>query len=58
MFSGLSPISAEIKQGFDGRSRGYGIVSFGSIEQATKAISAVNGQDVGGRAVVARFDRD
>eukprot|EP00938_MAST-03A_sp_MAST-3A-sp1_P003929 g3929.t1 len=58
MFSGLSPISAEIKQGFDGRSRGYGIVSFGSIEQAQKAISAVNGQDVGGRAVIARFDRD
>ena len=57
MFEGLSPISAEIKQGFDGRSRGYGIVSFGSIEQATKAITAVNGTDVDGRAVVARFDR-
>lgn len=56
MFGGMSPIDAEIKQGYDGRSRGYGIVSFGSIEQASKAINAINGTDIDGRSVVARFD--
>lgn len=57
MFSGMSPIEANIVQGYDGRSRGYGIVKFGSIDQASKAINSVNGTDYDGRPVVARFDR-
>jgi len=57
LFSGYSVTDAKIQVGFDGRSRGYGIVSFTSTEDAQKAISAVNGSDCDGRTVNVRFDR-
>lgn len=35
-----------------GRSRGFGFVEFESDEEADKAIAAVNGRDMGGRALI------
>jgi RNA recognition motif-containing protein len=34
-----------------GRSRGFGFVTMSSAEEAQKAIAALNGKDVGGRAL-------
>jgi len=34
-----------------GRSRGFGFVTFGDSNEALTAISAMNGKDIGGRAV-------
>jgi len=57
LFKDLGVDSAEVKQGHDGRSRGYGIVNFTSEDSATKAIEVVNNTDCDGRTVVVRFDR-
>jgi len=57
LFKGMAVSSAKIQMGFDGRSRGYGIVSFGSVEEASRAIDIVNGSDCEGRTVSVRFDR-
>lgn len=35
-----------------GRSKGFGFVEMGSEEEAQKAIQTLNGQDMGGRAIV------
>ncbi len=35
-----------------GRSRGFGFVEMGSPEEGKKAIEAMNGQNIGGRALV------
>jgi RNA recognition motif-containing protein len=44
--------SAEIIQDRDtGRSKGFGFVQMGTDEEAAAAISALNGQDHGGRAL-------
>ena len=44
--------SAEIIQDRDtGRSKGFGFVQMGSDDEATAAISALNGQEYGGRAL-------
>lgn len=40
-----------------GRSRGFGTVRFASAEAAKAAVEAMNGVDVGGRAVTVRIDR-
>ena len=34
-----------------GRSRGFGFVEMGSSDEATKAIAALNGHDLGGRKI-------
>ena len=34
-----------------GRSRGFGFVEMGSADEATKAIAALNGHDLGGRKI-------
>ena len=45
-------ISAEvIADRESGRSKGFGFVEMGSEEQATAAIAAMNGKEVGGRAL-------
>lgn len=36
---------------YDGRSKGFGFVEMGSDEQATAAISGLNGTDLEGRAL-------
>ena len=44
--------SAEVIQDREtGRSKGFGFVQMGTDEEAQAAISALNGQDVGGRAL-------
>ena len=40
--------SAEVVIGKNGRSRGYGIVTFGSEGDANSAIENTNGNDMGG----------
>lgn len=57
LFKGMSVSSSKIQMGFDGRSRGYGIVSFGSVDEASRAIDFVNGHECEGRTVSVRFDR-
>merc|ERR1711934_222280 len=59
MFSGLSLKfdSCEVVYGRDGRSRGYGLVSFSDQNQADYALKQVDGQTIDGRAVAARFDK-
>ena len=40
-----------------GRPRGFGFVTMGSAEEAEKAISALNGAQMGGRAVTVNIAR-
>jgi len=47
---------ADVKTGFDGRSRGYGIVRFDSEEEAYAAL-ALNGYNLDGREILVRFDK-
>ena len=47
---------ADVKSGYDGRPRGYGIVRFDTEDDATAAL-ALNGYDLEGREIVVRFDR-
>ncbi|KAG5254310.1 nucleic acid binding [Salix suchowensis] len=41
-----------------GRSRGFGFVSFDSTESASEAVSAMDGQDLGGKTVRVSFAKD
>jgi len=41
-----------IKDKMSGRSRGYGFVTFANEEDAAKAIEALNGYELNGRALV------
>ena len=47
---------ADVKAGYDGRSRGYGIVRFDTEEEAHAAL-ALNGYELNGRQILVRFDR-
>ena len=49
--------TAEVIIGKNGRSRGYGIVSFNSEADAQSAIEGTNGTDVNGREIIVRVDR-
>ena len=57
LFSQYSPVSAEVKMGHNGRSRGYGIVSFNSSDDAARAIGEMNGYEHDGRVIVVRLER-
>ena len=39
------------------RSKGWGIVKFGTLEEAQAAIAGMNGSDCEGRAMEVRLDR-
>ena len=56
VFSEYNVKSAEVKAGYDGRSRGYGIVTFDSDEDAATAVS-LGGYNLDGREMLVRFDR-
>jgi len=53
MFSSFGEVrSAQVVMDRDtGRSKGFGFVEFGDSQAATAAIAALNGKDVGGRAL-------
>ena len=56
LFADYGAISANVQVGFDGRSRGYGIVRFNTTEEASAAIADFNGFEHEGRQLSARFD--
>lgn len=56
MFEAYSAVGANVIFGHNGRSRGYGIVELASIDDATTAITDINGTDLGGRSLTVRFD--
>ena len=50
-------LSADVQTRHDGRSSGYALVAYESVELAQNAILCCNGTDIGGRQVLCRFDR-
>jgi len=56
VFSEYNVKTAEVKAGYDGRSRGYGIVSFESEEDAASGLQ-LGGYNLDGREMLVRFDR-
>jgi RNA recognition motif-containing protein len=50
-------LTANVQQRPDGRSKGFGIVTFVSADTARKAIGELNGQDVKGRRIQVHEDR-
>lgn len=56
VFSEYNVKTADVKAGYDGRSRGYGIVTFDSEEDAAAAVS-LGGYNLDGREMLVRFDR-
>ena len=56
VFSEYNVKAAEVKAGYDGRSRGYGIVHFESNEGAAAAL-ACNDTETDGRPMLVRYER-
>lgn len=56
VFAPYGVVSAEVKTGFDGRSRGYGVVCFVSTVDASAAL-ALSGTEIDGREIIVRYDR-
>ena len=56
-FSAYQPEYSDVKKGYDGRSRGWGIVRFASPEMAQRAITEMDGAVVEGRAIEVRLDK-
>mmetsp|Transcript_110407 Transcript_110407/g.321451 ORF Transcript_110407/g.321451 Transcript_110407/m.321451 type:complete len:204 (-) Transcript_110407:137-748(-) len=50
-------IEANVQTSRDGRSAGYGLVTYENVALATDAITLNNGMDIGGRTVFCRYDR-
>lgn len=55
--SNCQPAQCEVVFGSNGRSRGYGLVQFNSVDAANAAIAACNEMDFQGRTIVVREDR-
>jgi len=53
-----SVIRADVQMGDDGRSRGYGLVSFATARDANNCINNLNGMLLDGRDLNVHFDRD
>lgn len=57
VFSSIGSLSSvEIPQGRDGKSRGYGLVKFSTMNEAQAAIATFDGHILGGRALTVRED--
>ena len=56
LFSSYGVVSAEVKMGPNGRSRGYGLVEFETIDGAASALS-LNDVETDGRAMLVRYER-
>lgn len=56
VFSEYSVKTVDVKAGYDGRSRGYGIVTFETEEDAAEGIK-LQGYNLDGREILVRFDR-
>lgn len=52
-----TPLPADIKMDKGGRSKGWGIVKFNTLEEAMSAIAGMNASDCEGRSVEVRLDR-
>jgi nucleolin len=50
------PVSVKVQTRADGRSNGYALVSYNSVEEAQQAINDWNGFEIGDRAMRCRFD--
>lgn len=50
--SGLVESAIIIKDKMTGRSKGFGFVEMSSEEEAQKAVSTLNGSDLGGRNII------
>eukprot|EP00730_Choanoeca_flexa_P006409 TRINITY_DN12147_c1_g7_i2.p1 TRINITY_DN12147_c1_g7~~TRINITY_DN12147_c1_g7_i2.p1 ORF type:complete len:283 (+),score=77.27 TRINITY_DN12147_c1_g7_i2:36-884(+) len=61
LYSLLEPageiVEASIKYGYDGRSRGCGVVEFATAAGANNAIATLSGQEHDGREIIVREDR-
>lgn len=56
-FSGAGKITyAGIKTDDKGQSRGFGVVEFERIDEATRAIDRYNGSNIGSRVIKVRYD--
>jgi RNA recognition motif-containing protein len=58
LFAGFSVTSAEVRIGRNGQSRGFGIVTCESVEDATRAVGELHETAVGERPMTVRFDRE
>ena len=57
LYSPFNATTAEVVIGKNGRSRGYGLVTFSNENDANSAIEGTNGTNVGGREIIVRVDR-
>ena len=56
IFAGAGAAEATLTVDCDGQSRGYGLVRFGSAEDAARAIDAFDGFEIDGRPMRCKFD--
>jgi RNA recognition motif-containing protein len=49
---------ADVLQGYDGRSKGCGIVEYATVEEANTAVETLNDSELMGRQIFAREDRE
>ena len=56
LFAQFGVLSAEVKMGPNGRSRGYGLVEFETVDGAAAAMS-LNDVETDGRAMLVRYER-
>ena len=57
-FDRVAPVRhANVARRPDGTSRGFGVVKFGSLFDAERAVDAFNGEQLGGREISAHIDR-
>lgn len=56
-FAEFNPTHSNVVYFPDGRSKGFGVISFGNASDAQAAIEGMNGKNVDGRDIVVRLDR-